>query len=74
MKRKYDVTNKYLTTCSCMNLIALSRGLHSNKAELMVYYLVKMYSDERMFKIVNGIMKSTFEHAKQALPGGGNMK
>ena len=74
MKRPFDVTNKYLTAYSCMHLIALSRGLHSDKAELMVYYLVKMYSNEQMFKIVNGIMKSTFKHAQQALPGGGNMK
>lgn len=74
MKRQFDVTNKYLTTHSCMYLIALSYGVHSHLAKLMVHRRVIMYSNAEIYEMVNGIMKSTFEHAKRALPGGGTMK
>lgn len=74
MKRSYDVADGGVTAHSCTHLIALSRGVHSYNADLMVAAFIKMHSDEFLVDFINGIMKSTFERAKQALPGGGNMK
>lgn len=74
MKRSFDVASPGLTAHSCTHLIALSRGVHSYTAEVMIYAFIKMHSDDFLNEFIDGIMKSTFEHAKQALPGGGTMK
>ena len=74
MKRSFDVADGGVTAHSCVHLLALSRGVHSYNADLMVSAFISMHSDEFLYKFIKGIMKSTFEHAKQALPGGGTMK
>lgn len=74
MKTEFDVADKGITAHSCVHLLALSRGVHSDKADLLVYAFTKMHSDEFLYEFIHGIMKSTFEHAKRALPGGDTMK
>ena len=75
MKSEFDVADKGITAHSCAYLIALSKGVHSHKANLIVYlFFREMHSYDYLVEYVNGIMKSVYNHAKQALPGGGNMK
>lgn len=74
MKTEFDVADGGVTAHSCAHLLALSRGVHSHKADLMVYAFIKMHTDEFLYEFIHEIMKSTFEHAKLALPGGGTMK
>lgn len=70
MKTEFDVASKGVTAHSCMHLLALSRGVHSYDADLLVHAFIKMHSDDYLRKFIHGIMKSTFEHAKQVLQGG----
>lgn len=74
MKRSFDVADGGVTAHSCVQLIALSRGIHSYDADLLVSAFIKMHSDEFLYKFIKGIMESTYKRAKQALPGGGTMK
>lgn len=74
MKSKFDVADGGVTAHSCVQLIALSRGIHSYDADLLVSAFINMHSDDFLYKFIKGIMKSTYKRAQQALPGGGNMK
>lgn len=74
MKRKFDVADPGLTACSCTYLIALSKGMHSYTADVIIHTFVKMHSDEFLIRFINGIMESTYKRAKRALPGGDTMK
>ena len=73
MKTEFDVADKGVTAHSCMLLLALSRGVHSHDADLLVHLFIKTHSDDFLREFIHGIMKSTFEHAKQVLQGGDNM-
>ena len=70
MKSKFDVADEGVTAYSCVQLIALSRGIHSDDADLLVSAFINMHSDDFLYKFIKGIMKSTYKHTKQALPGG----
>ena len=66
-RRRYNISGEYLSAYSCMCLIALSRNVHSDMADYLIYQFVESFPPAYICKVVQGILKSTFAHAKDAL-------
>ena len=50
-----------------MCLIALSRNVHSDMADYLIYLYSESVPTVHLYRVIQGILKSTYAHAKDAL-------
>ena len=66
-RRRYNISSPSLSAYSCMCLIALSRNVHSDMADYLIYLYSESVPTVHLYRVIQGILKSTYAHAKDAL-------